>query len=245
MAVKPGLSALLGLRRGEALAIVGCGGKTSLVGLLARENRHLKVLILPTARILPMRADEAIICTTLDACLAHRPQPGVQCLAVTDAATGKLGSPPPELLPRLAEGYDLVLMEADGSRMLPCKGWREGEPVVPSFTTRTIGVITTAALGLPADENTVLRLPEFSALTGLQPGEAITLAALADMAGAPGGMFEKAVGEKILLINKVDSPGQPCEDALRLASIFRRRWPSAADEIIYGSIHQNAWRTAP
>lgn len=37
--------------------------------------------------------------------------------------------------------FDYILIEADGSKRLPYKAWREFEPVIRPETTKTIGVI--------------------------------------------------------------------------------------------------------
>lgn len=235
------LSRLLGLQPGEALAVVGCGGKTSLIGLLAQENSAQKVLLLPTTHIGLLRPGLALCCTTRAESLAHTPQPGVQCLAQWEPASGKLRALPEEDWPRLAQGYDLVLMEADGSRMLPCKGWHEGEPVVPAFATRTIGVVTTAALGRPVGEDTVHRPEAFRALTGLGKGDVITVAALAAMVAAPQGMFRHAVGRRLLLINQVES-GPALQHARDLAAALCQNWPGALPRILAGSVRQNSWQ---
>lgn len=237
---KANLSRLLGLWDGERLAVVGCGGKTSLVGLLARENRHRKVLVLPTTHILPMDESEAVFCSTRALCLAHRPQTGVQCMAVMDKATGSYGGLPAADLPGLAQGYDLVLTEADGSRMLPCKGWLETEPVVPDFATRTIGVVTTVALGRPATGQWVHRPGLFAALTGQREGELIGIRALAAMVGEEEGMFRTARGERILMINKVEDAAAR-QAAGQLAMQLRRHYPGAVHRIFCGSVLAGSW----
>lgn len=225
---------------GQKLAVVGCGGKTSLIELLAQTGRDKKVLIMTTTKIRAPRQDGVTLCETLADCLAHTPHQGIQCLGVFDAVRGKFSGPPPEYWERLAQGYDLVLMEADGSRSLPCKGWADFEPVIPAFTTTTVGVVTLLGLGRPADRETVLRLPEFCRLTGLTEGATITKEALADMVGAPGGMFKNAVGRRVLLINQVEDDDAHTK-AKDLAALLRQRHPGAVREIYAGSVIENHW----
>lgn len=225
---------------GQKLAVTGCGGKTSLIELLADTNRDKKVLIMTTTKIRAPLQEGVTLCETLDDCLAHTSHQGIQCLGVFDATRGKFSGPPPEYWERLVQGYDLVLMEADGSRSLPCKGWADFEPVIPAFTTITVGVVTLLGLGRPANGETVLRLPEFCRLTGLAESGTITMEALADMVGAPGGMFKNAVGRRTLLINQVeDEPA--LAKAKELAGLLRQRHPGAAGEIYAGSVIENHW----
>ena len=225
---------------GQKLAVIGCGGKTSLIELLAQANRDKKVLIMTTTKIKAPRQEGVTLCETLADCLVHTPHQGIQCLGVFDAVRGKFSGPPPEYWERLAQGYDLVLMEADGSRSLPCKGWADFEPVVPAFATATVGVVTLLGRGRPANGETVLRVPEFCRLTGLAEGDAITKEALADMVGAPGGMFKNAVGRRVLFINQVEGEVALAK-AKELAALLRQRHPGAAGEIYAGSVIENHW----
>ncbi len=234
------LSRLLGLADGEALAVVGCGGKTGLIARLARENAGKKVLVMPTATIRP--PGEGALVTRREAWMALAATEGLTTVGRVDAATGKLKAPPEEDWAALAARFDLTLMEADGSRGLPCKGWLESEPVVPPFAACTLGVVSTAALGRPANEENVLRLPRFLALTGLSEDEAITLEALAAMVAAPEGMFRRRAGRLALVVNQVESAGE-LEDAKRLVSLIRGRYGLPLGRALAGSVWQNHWQS--
>jgi probable selenium-dependent hydroxylase accessory protein YqeC len=225
----------------EKLAVVGCGGKTTLIGLLARENQSRKALVMPTAKILPMRGAGVVLCATLNECLNHLPARGIQCLGVLNPATGKLEAPPPELWPQITRGYGLVLMEADGSRGLPMKGWRENEPVVPAFTTLTLGVLPVTALGLPIGTGSVHNLSQFLALTGGRAGESAQPRHLAAMAAAPGGMFKNRVGRAVLCINRVED-AHTLKAARLVAEAIQKNHPGAVDAIYAISAMQNEWR---
>ena len=237
-----GAGALLRLQDGgQAIAaVVGCGGKTTLIESIAREYSHRKVLVTPTTKIWPMHGI-APTYTTPEECLLHRPVQGLQCMGVMNDASGKLEALPLELLERLISQYDLVLIEADGSRGLPCKGWQPDEPVVPGYCTDTIGVATLGALGRPADEDAVLRLPEFLALTGLQRGESVSLRALTDMVCADQGMFRCASGRQSILINQVED-GDSAAVAEDWLKSIRQAYPGRFACLAYGSARANEWK---
>lgn len=250
MSAPPFLSAgaLLGISDGNAgapvvAAVVGCGGKTTFISALAREYRQKKVLITPTTKILPMRDQDVVVRTTLADCEKHSPVTGIQCLGIQNSVTGKLEALPSELLARIAPQYDLILLEADGSRGLPCKGWRDDEPVVPGFCTHTVGIVTMDAIGKPADDRSVLRLPEFLALTGLHEGEPITPKTLSAMVCAPGGMFKNSAGMAYLFVNRVED-----EKTATLAGEWLRniqtRHPGRFRGLAYGSAQSNQWQEA-
>lgn len=222
------------------IAVVGCGGKTTFIESLADELRDRKVLIAPTAKILPFYSENVILRTTLSQCLAHEPAHGIQCLGVLNEATGKLEAIPPEHLEGIVRQYDIALFEADGSRSLPCKGWLPGEPVVPHFATHTVGIVTFGALGKTADENTVHRLPEFLALTGLHRGDIINERALTDMVCAEDGMFRHNSGSLSIFVNQAED-AEVAKIARKWLSEIRARSPGRFDCLAYGSARQNKW----
>lgn len=236
------LSELLGIQTGARISVVGCGGKTSIINLLAQQNSRRPVLILPTTKILPPGAACTTLCKTPAECQSHTPHSGVQCMGVLNQSTGKLEALPAPDLAAVGQnaGYALVLMEADGSRGLPCKGWLPGEPVVPAFTTLTLGVLPITALGLTATEEHVQRLQQFLALTGLRHGNAITADALAAMAAAPSGMLKCAVGRTALIVNQAQDDDAR-QKAAELCDRIRLRYPGVIRHFIVGSARQNQW----
>jgi len=231
----------LNITNGSVVAVVGCGGKTSLVELMADRLREKKVLISTTTKIFPPKMKDIVLCATLQQCEGHEARTGVQCMGLLNRASGKLEALPEALLTALLPRYDVVLLEADGSRGLPCKGWLENEPVVPHYCTHTVGVITMTALGKPAGENTVHRLPEFFALTGVGEGETITAAALEAMVCAPNGMFKNSAGQRYVIVNQVED-----EETARIAEAFLRtikeKYPARFNKLLFGSVHNDAWQ---
>jgi probable selenium-dependent hydroxylase accessory protein YqeC len=235
------LSSLLGIGAKSRVAVFGCGGKTSLIGILADENRDKKVLISPTTKIMPPAGEGIALLASRESAAAHRPAAGIQCMGVLDRATGKLKALPEEDMAALVPGYDVVLMEADGSRGLPCKGWNERDPVIPAFTTHSVGVLSIRALGLPADDDHVFRLPLFLDMTGLRQGDVITLQALAMMAVSPAGLMRRAAGCAMLVINQADDPDD-MKNAAALASLIRQKNANIASVIVAGSAIRNTWQ---
>lgn len=223
------------LQNGAVIAVVGCGGKTSLIRLLARQNKQKKVLVSPTTKMFPLAEEEAVNCVTIGQCKSHEAQTGVQCMGVRQAETGKLAALPADFLRKIVKDYTLVLLEADGSKGLPCKGWGENEPVIPEYVTHTIGVVPVMALDAIADEACVLRLPAFLQLTGLQKGQRVSTEAVANMVGKKDGMFRNAVGKKTLFVNQVESE-RAQKKAWRLLKMIDERWPERFDGLYYGSV---------
>ncbi len=199
--------------------MVGCGGKTSVIARLAEENQGRRTLITPTTHMYPMEGS----------------------VGVYHADTGKLSSLPKEILAQVVPLYDLSLLEADGSKGLSLKGWREDEPVVPGFCTHTVGVVTLVALGMTVSEENCFRLPIFLDLTGARVGDAVTLEMLVRMVCAPRGMFRGSAGKQCLLINQIDDPSQETQ-ARELVELIRDIYPRRFTAILYGSARMNRWQ---
>jgi probable selenium-dependent hydroxylase accessory protein YqeC len=158
-----------------------------------------------------------------------------------NSASGKLEALPETFLANLLPRYDIALLEADGSRGLPCKGWLANEPVVPDYCTHTLGLITMGALGKSAGETTVHRLPEFFTLTGVGEGQAITEAALEAMLCAPKGMFKNSAGKKYVIVNQVEDDEAACA-AMSFLQTIKEKYPARFEKLLFGSVHRDAWQ---
>ncbi len=143
-----------------------------------------------------------------------------------DRAVGVPPELPYQLLGR--PGVDWVVVEADGSRMLPVKAPAAHEPVVPVETTLLIPVVGIDALSGPIAE--VAHRPELvSAINGLAPDQTLTPDALAILlTSQQGGLKDAPPGARVVvLINKVESATQlalanaVARDVLRDANVER------------------------
>ena len=157
-------------------AIIGSGGKSTLLRALGLELMRAgsRVLLCTTTHMFPVagvpwdgssrRLDAApwkpgaqhTPGCTCEACagLARR---SICQAGVLDPETGKL-SAPAEPLDQLAQRFDYVLAEADGSKRLPLKAHAAWEPVIPAATANVIWVVGASGLGEPVDE--VVHRPE-------------------------------------------------------------------------------------
>ena len=134
---------LLGIRPGIT-ALIGGGGKTTLMYHLARELRQCgTVAVTTTTRIWPPTG--IAVAREPDAAREILDRDGLVCLGVP-SAQGKLVSPAFEGWDALA---DYTLVEADGSKRLPAKAHETWEPVLPPERTRTVCVLGASAFGQP------------------------------------------------------------------------------------------------
>lgn len=135
---------MFGLRKGDRVAVIGSGGKTTLLMRLAREWPG-GVLVTTTTKMGPPGPEIAFLpVQELASGWAALPEPR---RALTGRSVpGKLvGLTPAEVDALDLPGMDLLVVEADGSRGLPAKGHADYEPVL--FSSCTVGV---AVLGMQA-----------------------------------------------------------------------------------------------
>ena len=165
------IAPLLNIGRGVT-ALIGGGGKTTLLYTLTEELRKKGTVLLctsthimrPTQYEVLERAGEAEISAAL---AAH----GAVCVG-EPSAEGKLG-PPSLSFDALARLADYVLVEADGSRGLPLKAHLPHEPVLPQEAGQVIAVLGLTGLGRPIAE-AAHRPERYAGLTGCAPEDIAT-----------------------------------------------------------------------
>jgi molybdenum cofactor cytidylyltransferase len=220
------LPGAFGLGSSELVAISGGGGKSSLMFALAKALSG-RVIMTTTTRIFTAQtklADAVFIVpkgqtsdggligesgqvSELGALLARHGN----CLVIGELVGEKAAGVPPELPGRLLARADVdyVLVEADGSRMRPCKAPAGHEPVVPTETTVLVPVAGIDAVGGQLVD--VAHRPEqVAVLTGLRPDDEMTTSALAALMSHPDGGLKGAPGEArvVPLLNKVTTSEQ-------------------------------------
>lgn len=119
-------------------AVIGSGGKTSLIAALCRELPGT-VIVCTSTHIFP--ADGMPLVTGM---LEKLPAERV-CVG-TPAEYGKLTAPA-QSFAELAKLADYVLVEADGSKGLPLKAHLSHEPVIPDGALQTIQVVGLSGMG--------------------------------------------------------------------------------------------------
>ena len=139
----------------RCLALTGSGGKTTSMILLARHyaEKGKRVLVSTTTKLqLPKERDYG--CDTYflnDTVLSHHPAQGERVFY--SHLAHKAVAPPLEHLQALLDRYDVMLLEADGAMNLGLKIHEERDPVVPSFVTGTLAIVSMGLLGKPFKEN--------------------------------------------------------------------------------------------
>jgi probable selenium-dependent hydroxylase accessory protein YqeC len=213
----------------QMVAFTGGGGKTSLLFALAKELQQ-RLVTTTTTRIFAAqmalapaiafagaesesddKEEEAALATTIGSHLARFGH----CLVVGAVDGEKALGVPAELPARLLArpDVDYVLVEADGSRLRPCKAPAGHEPVIPAQSNVVVPVAGIDAVGGRLAD-VAHRPKRVAQLTGLSLSEPMTAAALAKLLSHPEGGLKgvPAAARIIPFINKVES-----EEALTAA----------------------------
>ena len=205
-------------------AIIGSGGKSTLLKTLGLELMRAgdRVLLCTTTHMFPVagvpwdgssrRLDAApwkpgalhVPGCTCEACAGMNR--GSICQAgVLDPETGKL-SAPAEPLNELAQRFDYVLAEADGSKRLPLKAHAAWEPVIPAATANVVWIVGALGLGKPINE--AVHRPElFCERCGCELTDIATPERVAQVLNAELRMLN--LSNARIMLNQVDTLSDP------------------------------------
>lgn len=241
------LAESLGLHTGIRMAaFVGAGGKTSSIFQLASElaARGQTVLVTTTTRMfLPKQGqcDRLVLSPDPAALLSASGLPRVTFYADHEADGKAKGVSFQQLEAVASSGqFDVILVEADGSRRLPVKAPAAHEPAVPASADMVVGVIGLDCLFTPNTEGTVHRPALFAAVTGIPEGAVVTEAALVRLACAKNGLFRHTPpgALRVLLLNKAETPSQVRQGIAIAQSVLAA---GGADRAVVGSVKEGTF----
>lgn len=252
------LSKALDLTRGDVIALTGGGGKTTTMFRLAAELANdsaaaMHVLTTTSTRIFaaqikhspahltfdPEQQGIADILPPLQAALDKHGQ--VMLVGQADLQSGKAFGLSSETVDALAASgrFDLIINEADGSRMRPLKAPAEHEPVIPASTTLVMPVVGLDVLHQPLNDDTVHRANRVSHLSGTGLGQPITVETIVAVLCHPEGGLKNVPSQArvIPLLNKAEDPTRRAEAqaiAARLLDCER------IDSVVIGAVQAGA-----
>lgn len=208
------------------ISVIGSGGKTSLIELIARESvmNKRKVLITTTTKmaspgIHQYRGVDTFSLDT-DTVSTHG-----SCTLWGYTDTRKLTPVSPDLLEQAIQLFDMVLIEADGANRMPLKLHRPDEPVIHPATTATVQVFGASAIGKDPVE-VIHRFEESE-----DSSDTVTIETFLTC-------MREVVSQKgfsIQLINQADAI-----DEQALESLMQACESSERNDLIFCSVHSNS-----
>lgn len=232
------LKDLLNIKKHDVMSITGAGGKTTLMFTLAEELKYYyKVLVTTTTKIYVPQKGYNYISKSEDEFQYYNKfnNNGIYVYGSGVNSENKLIGLSLERLKEQIPYFHITLIEADGSKKKPIKGWRDNEPVIISDTTKNIGVISIEVIGKEANEQNVHRLEQFLHITGADKGDKINLNHILKLIFHPNGLFKNAKGSRILFINKVES-NENTALAKELINIILKNNNKYIQDIVFGKL---------
>lgn len=222
------------IKKNDIISITGAGGKTSLLFSLALDlSKYGKVLVTTTTKIfVPLKEQYNHLCL------------GNISLPISENSitvfgekieNEKIWSASLDKIENISQYFDYILIEADGTMGKPLKGWKENEPQIPSFSTKTIAVIDVSILGMPIDDINVHRLDLFNRQFNSSCSNVITLDILTGYIYS-NNLFKNSSGENYLFFNKIES-------LCSFKKFFTVANALKFKNIIWGSIKENNFYT--
>ena len=248
------LTVALALEPREHVALVGGGGKTKLMFVLAEELRRAKsrVITSTTTKIWHRQARNSPYVGFVQSHPAWRDElsEGLQThghafLAHSPLESGKVEGINPSLADELYQDQELdyLIVEADGAAGRPVKAPAEHEPVIPPSATKVVGMLGLDALGQELNPKIVFRMDLFSKLAKIQEGERLTASVLSRLFLHPEGLFKGTPisAKRVAFVNKLDLLSEE-QEARNLAELILGEEDSQVDRVAIGSITKDIYR---
>lgn len=232
----------LDVERDPVIAVVGGGGKTSLIFRLCRELRQKgkRVAISTTTHMkyepsMPFAPDGDI-----SAAVKALESEGYVIAGHKEEETEKISALSDEQLVKLKKCCDIMLIEADGAKNRPIKVPEAWEPAIPEMAGIVISVVGLDCLGKPIRQ-TAHRMERTAEFLRKSPDAPVTPQDVVKIASSICGLF-KNVEDRIyrVYLNKSDILKETDAAEEILESLKQKNIIAA-----YGSIRGTASRAVP
>ncbi len=220
----PGTDSLSGMvfpepskAEGGSIAIIGGGGKTSLLHRLGRElaGCYPRVLLTSLTRSAHLPGQETFFLSDLDenrlSYLIERHNPAFVMGAAIDEH--KLSGITEEELERIRLLADVCVFECDGARNLPLKAHNEHDPAVPEFASHAIIVVGADVVGTTVGDGLVHRPELFLRRWNIGPDMVLDSKFVARVVTSREGYLSRVPRnvECVYFVNKADASPRAAE----------------------------------
>ena len=132
------------------VAVVGSGGKTTLIKNLAQKYRTEGKTVLVTTTTHMFIEEDTLLTDDAEVIIRHLEERGMVMAGVPEGI--KIKALSPRTFESVSAAADVVLVEADGSKHMPLKFPNATEPMIPPGVEEIIVVWGPHGLGKPARE---------------------------------------------------------------------------------------------
>ncbi len=225
------LAEILRIQRPSTISVVGAGGKTSTIYRMA-QSLGKRVIVTTTTHISVDQVNRYPFHTTYNSDqdlenITKNFQSGIVCVAGPSSDGHRMSSITGKKLDSLKELVyhedGILLIEADGSKMLPLKAPAEYEPQIPDWCERVIVCVGMSGIGSELSDQTVHRAELFSKLSEMKVGEKVTPESVARVLTHPqGGRKGIPSGSQVsLILNQADGPTEQA-NAMRIVKLLKK-----------------------
>lgn len=197
------------LNQKTLITVTGSGGKTTIITELAEQLAKMgkRVIITTTTHIYLPHFNNAITVLGVDMLARLNPQhPVIVFAGKCINNDNKLKGFTAEEIGRIHKNpsIDFIIIEGDGSKRLPVKGYESYEPVVPYLTDILISVIGLNAIGKIVNDESVHRIGKFEKITGKTYGNIIEKQDIVKLVLSSEGYFKSRGNKNYLILNQVN-----------------------------------------
>ena len=248
------LAEALAIGAREHIALVGGGGKTTLMFALAEElkRRGKRVITSTTTKVWHREAlkSEKVLLLAEDSDWRNPRSEdlgggGNLFVGRSILDSGKVEGISPSLADEIYgdSRFHYLVIEADGSAGHPLKAPAEHEPVIPRSVTMVVALMGLEAIGARLDKATAFRIEEVERITGLEPGSILAPSGLSKVFLHPAGVFKGTPegAKRVVLLNKADLLKEHWK-ARELADILLADLTKRIDRVVIGSIKEGVYR---
>ena len=197
---------ILDLKKGDVLSIVGSGGKTTTMYSLGEKlKKNNKVLLTTSTKIgRPKDNQGDKIYGCIDSYLSDRiANVGSYIIGNIIKGKGKFAAISNEEFDLIKDDFDICIVEADGCKNLPLKGWRDKEPVIFDKTNKTLGLFSIKVVDKEPTYDLVFAIEELEKITG--KFDIISKEIFEKIILSEKGIFKNSLGEKFIFFNQADT----------------------------------------
>jgi probable selenium-dependent hydroxylase accessory protein YqeC len=238
----------------EHIALVGGGGKTTLMFALAEELKRTgkRVIVSTTTKVWhreALKSEKVLLLAEDSDWRTPRSEDlgggGNLFVGRSILDSGKVEGISPSLADEIYgdSRFHYLVIEADGSAGHPLKAPAEFEPVIPGSVTMVVALMGLEAIGARLDKATAFRIEEVKRITGLEPGSILTPSGLSKVFLHPAGVFKGTpeAAKRVVLLNKADLLKEEGK-AGELVDILLADPVKKIHRVILGSVQNRVYR---